>query len=577
MVKTGKIIGAAGAGKTTCLLSTMEKVLETDIRDPHSIGFISFTRAARGEAANRAAARFGLSADTLERDGWFRTMHSTCYKLLKVGRDEMVTASTKEDRAWLEGAVGDTVARHYTSVDDAAELFGQDSDAGKALSLWSISRNKGERLADTWKRVAGADPKTPSLGYVTQKVENYEAAKRRDKRYDFTDLLLRFAGFKATLDGVGPWRKEGVVPDVPVWFADEWQDASWLQNAVFERLIEHSRWAYAVADVRQAIYQFSGSDPSIFRNWKADQTRVLPKTWRCGRAIWEFAENVARRSIDYEPYGVKSSDHEGMVQFADVSDLRKIDPRQNWLVIARTNFLCGKMKSILGDAGIPFGSVGDDRGPSKPTRGVLALRKLEAGGAITGDEWSLALEILPSRVGGVEVLTRGTKAEFEDKAYCKKFERITTAALEAAGGTETLKAKIRSGEWKFLLDKGVSEKACMMQLHGEDAILDPTIQVGTIHSVKGSEADNVFLLDAASRMSHEAASTPEGMAEELCCWYVGATRARQRLVVATDNRLRGFDLDRCADGVTSHFQGDEGLEEGPEELVEEKSQATWTF
>jgi hypothetical protein len=38
----------------------MDLAIEKDIHDPHLIGFVSFTRAARREAASRAADRFGL-------------------------------------------------------------------------------------------------------------------------------------------------------------------------------------------------------------------------------------------------------------------------------------------------------------------------------------------------------------------------------------------------------------------------------------------------------------------------------------------------------------------------------------
>ncbi|MEM1063529.1 MAG: UvrD-helicase domain-containing protein, partial [Planctomycetota bacterium] len=81
----GKYIGGAGTGKTTTLVNTMSDLCERLVLSPHEIGFVSFTRAARSEAADRVASRFGLDAEDLTRNGWFRTLHSVCCKQLGVG------------------------------------------------------------------------------------------------------------------------------------------------------------------------------------------------------------------------------------------------------------------------------------------------------------------------------------------------------------------------------------------------------------------------------------------------------------------------------------------------------------
>ena len=69
------MLAGAGTGKTRHLLEMMEAVIEHDVH-PMEIGFASFTRTARSEAAERAGAKFGINAFDLEQDGWFRTVHS---------------------------------------------------------------------------------------------------------------------------------------------------------------------------------------------------------------------------------------------------------------------------------------------------------------------------------------------------------------------------------------------------------------------------------------------------------------------------------------------------------------------
>lgn len=65
MVQCARVIGGAGTGKTSMMLDIMEKAMERPevARNPYALGFSSFTRAARSEAASRAAAAWGVGAD----------------------------------------------------------------------------------------------------------------------------------------------------------------------------------------------------------------------------------------------------------------------------------------------------------------------------------------------------------------------------------------------------------------------------------------------------------------------------------------------------------------------------------
>ena len=79
MAKIERILGGAGCGKTACLMGIMDEHLRLGHCSPFTTGFVTFTRAARREASERAAAAHGLSPEDLEQDGWFRTVHSICY------------------------------------------------------------------------------------------------------------------------------------------------------------------------------------------------------------------------------------------------------------------------------------------------------------------------------------------------------------------------------------------------------------------------------------------------------------------------------------------------------------------
>src|SRR5690606_4811144 len=92
-----------------------------------------------------------------------------------------------------------------------------------------------------------------------------------------------------------------------------------------------------------------------------------------------------------------------------------------------------------------------------------------------------------------------------------------------------------SGRWSQIVDGG-SQLASAVERWGEDAIKEPKVRVGTIHSVKGREADNVLLLTTTSAPVRRAQEDQLGFDEERRVEYVGITRARRRLIVANERR-----------------------------------------
>ena len=94
--------------------------------------------------------------------------------------------------------------------------------------------------------------------------------------------------------------------------------------------------------------------------------------------------------------------------------------------------------------------------------------------------------------------------------------------------------KLRKGEWGDLF-KGAGRWRAAAEKYGPELATKPAIRVGTIHAAKGMEADTVVLSNTVSRRIHEAQGIDPGQHdEERRIEYVGVTRARRRLIVATD-------------------------------------------
>ena len=543
-MKVTRIIGGAGTGKTRTIIAALEKAMSLPEvgRNPYVLGFSSFTRAARGEAAERAANAWGIDKNTLEKHGWFKTVHSVAYRQIGVESGQVIT-SKKDDMEWLSNALGSDIG---LKIDDSNELgmYLGDDVAAKALNYWSTARSMMVPLREIVDR-------DPEVGYaeVLQRVELYERAKLLESRIDFTDMLSRFAGVAYEPDG-GPIivSPEGSVPNEVVgWMFDEAQDASALIDRACKRLVtgEACQWCYLVGDPFQVLYGWSGANSKYFMAWDAEQ-RVMPKSYRCAKPILDLGERcIERMPKGYWNREIQSADHSGSVEESDDIDdnLSSLNPADEWLVLARTNYLLRGIEIKLREAGVPFKSLKAKESRTIKDLGRAGLWKLQRGSVITGEEWSGVLDVLPSKaVGGDTLLERGTKSQWKN-GKSEDYDAVTLDDLPQLGATYRMREIVASGGWPAFVEGGDSFYRSASKW-GVDLVAEPKIRTGTIHSAKGKEADNVLLLTSmGKRFSDAANENEETRCEECRVNYVAVTRARRRLVLADDPRERKYRMD----------------------------------
>jgi DNA helicase-2/ATP-dependent DNA helicase PcrA len=537
-VQIARLIGAAGSGKTTELLRIMEAALPKLGHDPLRLGFASFTRAARAEAVSRAAAAWNVSPSMLDGEGWFRTIHSTAKRCLGIGRGQLLGGSAA-DTEWISNALG---VRVSTTVDeDTGQQRYVGGHEGAALTVWERTRNTLKPLDEVVRRARMLDDNVPDFAAVVRIAERYEAAKRIEDRLDFSDLLLRFTGLRvSTTDGVYAVEPEGDLPRVSAWLFDEQQDASPLLDAACKRLVsaESVKWCYVVGDPFQAIFGFAGSSAECFLGWPAEKERTMPKSYRCPAPILALGERCLRRMYrGYFDRGVAPADHDGRIYDTETDvPLAAARPDEEWLFIARTNYEAGKLFASLHAAGKPARWVKQPEGLSARGQGLAALYELERGKPVSGSAWGRAIEILPTTNKAKEpMLARGTKTGWA-KRHADDWDVIFPNELEKVGATQPLIDQIRSGAWCGLVDRG-QEWRRHAERWGADLASNSRIRVGTIHSVKGMEADNVALLTTVSRRVEQGREDCQDQHDEECrIAYVGVTRARRNLYVVNEGR-----------------------------------------
>lgn len=536
-MKIARLIGAAGSGKTTELLRIMESALPKLGNDPLRLGFASFTRAARAEAVGRASAAWGVAPGLLDGEGWFRTVHSTCKRCLEVQPGQLIGGSAA-DTEWISNALG---VRVSTTIDDETgrqKFVG--GVEGAALTCWDLARSTLQPLEEVVRRSRRLDDNVPDFAAVVRISERYELAKRLEDRLDFSDLLLRFAGIRVSAtDGVDRISPEGELPPVEAWLFDEQQDASPLLDAACKRLVsgDSVRWCYVVGDPFQSIFGFAGSSSECFLGWPAEKERMMPKSYRCPKPILELGERCLRRMYrGYFDRKVAPADHDGRVLEVDVEyPVNVAKPDEDWLFIARTNYEASRLYASLHAAGKPARWVKQPEGVSVRGQGLAALYALEKGKQISGAEWGRAMELLPSVNKAKEpMLARGSKSGWSKQV--DDWDVIFPNELEQVGATAPLIEKIHSGEWCGLVDRG-DEWRRHAEQWGSDLASNSKIRVGTIHSVKGMEADNVAMLTTISKRVEQGREDCHDQHDEECrIAYVGVTRARRNLYVINEHR-----------------------------------------
>ncbi len=532
-----RTIGGPGAGKTTRQTDIMGKCLETVVADPFQIGFVSFTRAARQAASQKAAQKFNVQASELEKHGWFRTLHSVAYRSLKVAEGELVLG-TAADNEWLRDATGDekfSMSGRGADEDYIANGISH-SRAGKALALWDAARNRLCPLRVVWEYADLVDRRTPDLDDCEDYVTLYEDAKRRAGRLDFCDLLMRFAGKRFTGDHARPFgdcEPDGDFPILPVYFHDEMQDCSKLTALVFQRLTRHSQFVYLAGDDRQSIYSFCGSDGRILASWPVAKEECLPVSHRCSARILQMADKLIERVYPHRPFAPAREGGEVKQDYLDHA-LSSIKAGEDTLVLARTNNLARQVGELLDEKMIPWTSLKGGASGNAPARaaGVQAILALQKGDPIDGTAWWRLTQLLNSKKSEEALLVRGTKKRLEDEEQRRNMA-ADLRMLDLLGATEALKLRITDGSIAKALEPAAARLLETGRRHGIAALEKPTCRLGTCHGSKGMEATHVVAVNEIPYPTQKGIEEPEGLEEEIRLWYVTLTRARERLTIAS--------------------------------------------
>jgi superfamily I DNA/RNA helicase len=518
-----RIFGPPGTGKTT----TLSRWIGTTAQRHGSESMIvaSFTKTAAAELGGR-----DLPLDKSQ----IGTLHSHAYRLLDC---PPIAEDILEDWNANNPVLALTAGSHKGQLEEAAPEMMCKTDGDALMMDYQVLRAKMIPV-ELW-------PAT-----VLAFARRWDAWKQSNGVIDFTDMISLALENCPTAPG-----------SPSIGFFDEVQDFTPLELALVRQWGASMEQVILAGDDDQCIYNFKGANPDAFLypNVPDEQKRVLAQSYRVPSKEQSIAQRWITGVKSREPKDYAPREEAGEVRWLSEGSFKQpeyvLEDAQRYLEQGKTvMFLstCGYMldplKNLLRSEGLPFHNPyrrsRGDWNPLKASRGVSAVDRLLAflrpQSAIWGDEARMwrALEVAwwssPLKVKNIiKEMGRPTVnmwPEGAEPSIAQLLEVFYEEALDNA----------LDGNVDWWLDNLVAAKKSTMDFpatiyrkQGPKALIgDPKILIGTIHSVKGGEADAVYVFPDLSASGIREWNDLQGDGHDAIIRqiYVAMTRARESLV-----------------------------------------------
>ena len=355
-----------------------------------------------------------------------------------------------------------------------------------------------------------------------------------------------------------------VAPNEPqVFVVDEAQDCSVLELDLIRLWNRSAEYTVLAGDGDQSIYGWRGASVRAFLGTPVpeENNHHLKQSFRISKAVHRFASRWIKQSsyryaVEYQP-----TESEGVLK-RSVGSTRAVDPiireikedlaeGKRVMVLAACGYMLQRIIKTLKEEGLPFhnpfrpqhGGWNPLRGGAERLLGFMRPdpRVNKSPRLWTWREAQMWVDLLQSS---------GTLPSGAKKAVSRNAKDNPTRVMTAQDGLKVfgphtwheLQARFKKGteiDWlrgRTLPSKSkMMEYACNIAEKQGGAVLDeePRLVVGTIHSTKGAEADSVYLFPDLSRSAmREWTSGSESRDSVIRTFYVGATRAKEKLVLA---------------------------------------------
>lgn len=516
-----RIFGPPGTGKTTSLAGQVARAAAR--YGVESVLVTSFSRAAAAELAVR---EMPVPSNQIG------TLHSFCWRAL--GKPLIAEANISE---WN----GEHHGHQITSVKYQDKLDGDDA----VEDAFGVA-HAGDGLLSELNRLRGM--MRPRAYWPAQVLtfESVWSTYKRDRRlFDFCDLI----DIARTELPFAPCRPSVV-------FADEAQDLNPLQLDLVRTWGRNAEYCVIAGDDDQTIYTWCGAIPEavLTPEIPADHRVILRTSHRIPRRIHVAAERLIRRvSVRQEKeYVPRSEEGQYLRGFSasykcpEYALLKALGGHlhlgQSIMVLASCSYMLQPVIALLRKEGIPFHNpfrksdrrwnplgMSQRRSPSHLISSLLN-NNIWAHGNLSELFKQLKPELIrPEAAHLIESASPSSAltAELVREILCAEAaESLLAAESNQVALIQWLRRSVRTeSQSRFAYPIAVARRRGGAALSAE-----PKVVVGTIHSVKGGQADVVFLfpdLSVAGATSYEHPGSSRDSVTRL--FYVAMTRARHTL------------------------------------------------
>ena len=582
------VLAPPGSGKTLIVTERTRYLIEESGVRPDQILVITFTR----YAAREMKERFERLTAGKNYPVTFGTFHSIFYGILKcaygIGANNLM--SEKESSVLLQEVLDQTNIESTPEVEDEEELVRE------LLREVGMVKNGLYHLKDFHSKYLTQDE-------FAEVFRSYEHQKKELKKFDFDDMLVQcYALFRKKPEILQGWQKR-----FQYILIDEFQDINRVQYEVIRMLAAPRYNLFVVGDDDQSIYGFRGAKPELMLYMKQEFPSLRTISLTVNYRSTEFITGAAARVIlhnDTRFYKRVQSfrgrgqnvhvqevlDEQEEAQYVTEEIQKKLDQGikpGEIAVLFRAAVQARMISEILSEHRIPFEMrdyvtnfyrhfiVKDmmeylqlaagkrDRSLflticNRPLR-YLARNSMENRQVNFEDlrkfycdkDWMLDIidqfdvdvRMMKNMAPYAAIQYIRKKIGYDDflKEYAEKHQISWKQLMDVMAELEERSKNFKSyDEWEIHIAKYTQELEEQQAIKGER---ENKVQLMTIHSAKGLEFEDVFVIHAnEGEIPHQKAEKKDEIEEERRLFYVALTRAKNNLCISYITQKNGNSI-----------------------------------
>ena len=577
------VLAVPGAGKTTVLLNRINYLKEKYNVNPENVLSITFSKS----QATDMKERFSLNFPDIKAP-YFSTIHSFCYYIIKLhykmnNRIFKVLESNSDVNKY-------SVLKHIIKSINKSVV--KDEDVEKFLQYYGYCKNM--MITDNFPRF---DVENFSRIY-----NEYESFKSKNFFLDFDDMLTKSYEILQNNEYI----LKRIKRKYKFIQVDEGQDTSKIQFELIKKLAFPENNLFIVADDDQSIYSFRGADPGYlldFKNIFSDATiYYINQNFRCSEKIVNASNLFIKQNKNRYNKDVsftKQSDKEIIIKFTQnflsmyKYIINNLNVDKKTAILYRKNISSIALMKYLQDYNVEFNSryQKDDFYNHFVLNDILKMVAFSENktsvGLFRDIYYKLNSYIKKTSVNQLEtydekipILDRLLDDSTLSRYYVDRFMDLKSyfSAIKKAKGSKKIDIIMNDIDYKTYIEDSVlfqnqkisldllveiykyifkdcecyedfiKEIDKLKKIQRESTKKSSNLNLSTVHSAKGLEFDEVFIIDLIdgefpANIDSDNKNYDGLYEEERRMFYVAMTRAKDKLTLLSPKTRNSVEVD----------------------------------